>query len=103
MMNVSPAAAAQIRVSIEQDGGDLGLRVTAKRTETGAIEYRLGLDQARDNDQTIDVQDAHIFLSPPDQTLLAGADMDYVELDNGSKRFIFLNPNDPENVAPTRI
>ncbi len=102
MLKLSPAAREQVRLSIEQDGGDgVGLRVAANRSETGAIEYLLGLDAAREDDRSIDLQGVRVLLSPSDQALLSGAVMDYVEVEAGRKRFIFLNPNDPEYVAPT--
>jgi iron-sulfur cluster assembly protein len=42
-----------------------------------------------------------IIIAPSHVNALRGATMDFVEIEPGQHRFIFLNPNDPEYSPPT--
>ena len=39
--------------------------------------------------------DISVLVSPGSVELLTGATLDYVEINAGERRFIFINPNDP--------
>jgi iron-sulfur cluster assembly protein len=76
------------------------LRLAARRGDAGAIEYAMGFDAAaRDDVQTI-ADDITVLISPDSAPLLAGAILDYVEIDPGERVFIFMNPNDPSHKPP---
>jgi iron-sulfur cluster assembly protein len=102
MIEITPAAAAQIRAALAgapQEG--MALRVAARRGDDGAIEYGMGLDERREQDEEV-VTDAGITLlvSPPSLEPMAGTVIDYVEIEPGQMRFVFyragsLAPEDP--------
>jgi iron-sulfur cluster assembly protein len=104
MFTVTSRAAEQIRKSAEagQMTG-LGLRIAAKKTPDGHIEYAIGFDQPHPQDIQVHSEGAHILIAQPHQALLNGASMDFVELEGGRFSFIFLNPNDPNYVAPSEV
>ena len=101
MIYVTDSAAEQIRVAAEQsDARDLPLRLAASRREDGSIDYVMGFDEMRENDQSVKTANVIIIYNPVSGALMDGMTMDYVEIEPGKKDFIFLNPNDPHYVKP---
>ena len=102
MITVTPAAADQIRKSAEQQGqqGELCLRLAARLDGAGAIEYGMGFDAAGEGDVRSESGGVSILVSKGSVELLAGATLDYVEINPGERRFIFINPNDPSHKSP---
>ena len=98
MITVTPQAAEQIRESAPQAGpGGVCLRVAARLDGKGIIEYGMGLDDPADGDTKVATNGITILVSPGSIELLAGATLDYVEINPGERRFIFVNPNDPSH------
>lgn len=102
MITVTQEAAKQIRESARMSNAEgLPLRIAAQRHETGAIHYAMGFaDEEHDEDLHFTSEGVEIIVSPISLDLLNNTVIDYVELDNGEKNFIFKNPNDP-NYHPT--
>jgi iron-sulfur cluster assembly protein len=101
MITVTPGAAHQIRVAATQsDADELGLRIAARRDEGGAIHYAMGFDEARGDDLVLPADGVALVVSPGERDLLDGMTLDYVELEAGDFRFIFINPNDRPEAAP---
>lgn len=98
MFTLTPAAAEQIlraaASQAEDDDTACTLRVAAK-IEEGEIVYGMGFDEKRDQDALIESCGVTLLISPRSQELLAGATLDFVELQPGEFQFIFINPNDP--------
>lgn len=97
MFALTPAAAEQIlraTASQEDDNATCTLRVAAK-IEEGEIVYGMGFDDERDQDAVIESHGVKLLISPHSLELLAGATLDFVELQAGEFQFIFNNPNDP--------
>jgi iron-sulfur cluster assembly protein len=100
MITVTPGAAHQIRVAATQsDADELGLRIAARRDEGGAIHYAMGFDEARGDDRVVTSEGIALVVSPAQAELLDGMTLDYVELEPGEHRFIFINPNDRATTA----
>jgi len=97
MITITPSAAEQIRESARQ--GNLHgtpLRIAAKRGEDGSIQYGMGFaDEEHEGDQKSNSEGIDIVVSTMSIDLLKDTVLDYVELDNGEKNFIFKNPTDP--------
>lgn len=96
MFTLTPAAAAQILQAIAAQQGDPEmqcLRVAAK-IEGGEIVYGMGFDEEREHDAVIESGGVKLLIAPRSQELLAGATLDFVELQPGEFKFIFLNPNE---------
>jgi iron-sulfur cluster assembly protein len=101
MITITKAAAAQIRKSAERsDSEDMYLRIAAKREEDGSIEYGMGFDDMKPQDQLYKSGGVEVVIADSCKDLLAGATIDYVEINPGQPQFIFINPNDPRHQTP---
>jgi iron-sulfur cluster assembly protein len=104
MITVTPHAAEQIARSAWQGGpGGLCLRIAARLDDKGVIEYGMGFDDKADGDLTFAAGGISLLVSPGSVELLAGATLDYVEINPGEPRFIFINPNDPSHKTPKGV
>jgi iron-sulfur cluster assembly protein len=97
MITVTPQAAAQIAKS---GGSGACLRLAARLDEKGVIEYGMGFDDKGEGDTQFESAGVKLLVSPGSVELLTGATLDYVELNPGEWRFIFINPNDPSHKPP---
>jgi len=91
MIEITTAAAEQIRAALAAatDEG-LSLRVAARRSDDGEIEYGMGLDERRDQDEEVaTAAGITLLVSPPSLAPLAGTVIDYVEIEPGDPRFVF--------------
>ena len=97
MITVTPAAAQQIRSSARQRQAEgLPLRIAATRNPDGSLHYGMGFaDDDTQQDLSYTSEGITIVVSPVSLDLLNNTVIDFVELDNGDKNFIFKNPNDP--------
>ena len=101
MIIITPQAAEQIRKSAQQTGpGNACLRVAARLDDKGAIEYGMGFDDKAAGDAQVVTNDITILIASGSAELLTGATLDYVEINPGEQRFIFINPNDPSHKPP---
>jgi iron-sulfur cluster assembly protein len=102
MIIITPQAAEQIRKSAEQQSGPPapGLRLAARLGQDGAIEYGMGFDVKADDDVEVDASGITVLIAPGCVELLTGATLDFVEINPGELRFIFINPNDPSHKPP---
>lgn len=102
MITITPRAAEQIRRSAEQtDATGMALRLAARRLDDGTIDYGMGFDDRRREDDTrITTDGVEVVIAEASKELLAGATLDYVELNPGEFHFIFINPNDPQHKPP---
>lgn len=101
MFKVTKAAASQIRESAHKgDAEELALRVAATRKPDGAIEYQMGFDEVGVEDVLLNSRGVDVVFANSLKELLNGVVLDYVEIEPGEFRFIFLNPNDPHFRSP---
>jgi len=100
MINVTPQAAEQIAKSAQQAGAGVCLRLAARLDDKGVLEYGMGFDDQADGDTQVVAGDITLLISSGSIELLTGATLDYVEINPGEWRFIFLNPNDPSHKPP---
>jgi len=98
MITVTPQAAEQIARSAGQSGACL--RLAARLDAKGVIEYGMGFDDKTEGDALFESAGVKLLVSPGSVELLTGATLDYVELNPGEWRFIFINPNDPSHKPP---
>ena len=95
MITITPRAAEQIRLAAFHPGvkGE-ALRIAAKRTDDGMIEYGMGFDTFRENDLEIVVERLMILISPHSRELLAGITVDFMAQPATEPCFVFLPPDD---------
>jgi iron-sulfur cluster assembly protein len=95
VLKVTAEAAKQIRQAAMQSGAaEMALRVAATRDPQGSIDYGMGFDVERANDIQIISEGVTLLISHHSKDLLSGTVLDFVELNPGDFRFIFVNPND---------
>ena len=101
MITVTPQAVEQIAKSAQQAGaGGVCLRLAARLDDKGVLEYGMGFDDKADGDTQVAASGVTLLISPGSVELLTGATLDYVEINPGEWRFIFINPNDPSHKPP---
>jgi iron-sulfur cluster assembly protein len=94
MFQVTSAAAQQIRSAAAQsDAVGLALRVAARQIADGSIEYGMGFDTPRDDDDPLEFEGLTVLVDPPCQPLLEATVLDWVELEPGAFAFIFIPPD----------
>jgi len=100
-ITITPQAAEQIRKSAEQPGLEQTcLRLAARLGADGTIEYGMGFDAPAQDDTRFESEGVAVLVAAACVELLSGATLDYVEINPGEHRFIFINPNDPSHKAP---
>ena len=101
MFEVTKAAARRIRSSArESDSEELALRIAASRKADGAIEYQMGFDEVGVEDVLLSSRGVDVVFAGSHKEILNGIVLDYVEIEPGEFRFIFMNPNDPHYRPP---
>ena len=101
MFKITESAAQQVVQAAKQSGTDgMALRLAARQKPDGSIEYVMGFDEASDEDIRFKSEGVEIVMEPEYVPLLDQAVMDFVELDEGDRQFVFLNPKDPHFVPP---
>lgn len=103
MISVTPQAAGQILASARASGVEVArLRIAARLDEAGTLEYGMGFDDKAADDTEVVAGEVTLLIAPGCVELLTGATLDWVELNPGEPRFIFINPNDPSHKTPGR-
>lgn len=101
MFKITPRAAEQIRQAANQGGTEgMALRLAARKKEDGTFDYLMGFDDVKDEDIQFDTEGVSIVMEPEYFSLLDETTMDFAELDDGEKEFIFLNPKDSNYSKP---
>lgn len=100
MFKLTATAAAQVVNAAQQGGTEgLSLRLAAQQKPDGSIDYRMGFDDATEDDIRFKSEGVDIVIAPEYVPLLDDTTMDFVEIEPGQHNFIFLNPRDA-NYAP---
>ena len=101
MFKVTATAAEQVRQAARQGGTEgLALRLAVQQNPDGSIDYRMGFDDATEDDIRIDCDGVDVVMAPEHVPLLDDATMDFVEIEPGQLHFIFLNPKDANYTPP---
>jgi iron-sulfur cluster assembly protein len=91
MIQLTPAAVRQILAAADEAGMEEALLRVAARTdgEGGAVEFGMGFDDRREQDEEILCDGVIVLVSPPSRAALEAVILDYVELSPGEFRFVF--------------
>jgi iron-sulfur cluster assembly protein len=94
MVTVTPNAARQILEYAAQaaDLDGMSLRIAARLSTDGSLEYAMGFDNIRDDDMQITSEGVTLLISEANGPLLNGVTLDFDQV-NGEPSFIFINPN----------
>jgi len=101
MFTITPAAARQIHQAIQDSAqeGDV-LRIAAVKKMDQTIDYKMGFDQATQDDIQITSEGIKVAMAPESVPLLDTTTLDFVEIEAGDLQFVFLNPQDSSYVPP---
>jgi iron-sulfur cluster assembly protein len=90
MFNVTSAAAHEILAAAERSGAQgMALRVAARNGPDGRIEYGMGFDDQREDDQPARFEALTVLVGAPSRALLADTVLDFVEVEPGRFDFVF--------------
>ena len=94
MIKITDAAAAQIKIAANNpDAENAILRIAAKRNNDDSITFGMGFDQEREADEQVIVNGIELLIAKPSLPFIQGVTLDYVEVEPGDVRFIFIPPN----------
>ncbi len=93
MFNVTPTAAQELLAAVARsDAAGMSLRIAARQTADGSIEYGMGFDEEREDDEPAVFEGLTVLLGSPSRPLLKDTVLDYVELEPGQFGFVFIPP-----------
>ena len=93
---VTPAASEEILAAAARSSADgLALRVAARQVADGSLEYGMGFDERREDDEPAEFGGLTVLLGSPSRPLLADTVLDYVEVTPGRFDFVFIPPPEP--------
>lgn len=91
MFTLTPAAATELRAAaVRSDADGLALRVAARRGDDGEVEYGMGFDEQRVDDQPLQFDELTVLVGSPSRELLDAVVLDFVELAPGRSGFVFV-------------
>ncbi len=102
MITLTPTAAQQaIKSAEESKMQGLPLRFAASRNADHSLHYAMGFDDQKSlDDHHFTSEGVQVVVAENSIELVKDMVVDYVEIEPGEFRFIFLNPNDPNFVPP---
>ena len=98
MIKITDAAAEQIRrANNNPDVFEMILRVAAYQEDDGSVNYGMGFDIERADDEHLIVNGIQLLIAPQSTPYLQGVTLDFVEMSPGDLRFIFIPPYSAED------
>lgn len=92
LVNVTSAAAAEIKKLLPEEQGKSGLRLAVKGGGCSGMSYGLAFDNAEDKDNITEIDGVKVFVDPKSAIYLKGVTLDF-EGGLQGKGFILKNPN----------
>jgi iron-sulfur cluster assembly protein len=100
MFSVTPSAANEILAAASRsDAAGMALRIAARQVADGSIEYGMGFDEPRDDDEPAAFDGLTVLVGSPSRPLLEGTVLDYVEIAPGRFDFVFIPPVETVSAA----
>lgn len=94
MISITQAAADQIRQAASSaQAENMGLRIAAKVSPAGVLEFGMGFDNERTDDTQVESWGVTLLISKHSADLLDDVTIDFAEVAPGQQSFIFMKPN----------
>ncbi|MDH4061492.1 MAG: hypothetical protein OEU94_11840 [Aquincola sp.] len=101
MFSITPAASTELLAAAERsDAAGMALRIAARALADGSIEYGMGFDDERDNDESVNYHGLTVLLGARSRPYLARTTLDYVEIERGRFDFVFIPTAEPSGASP---
>lgn len=101
MFNVSPAAASELLAAAARSDADgMALRIAARVLADGSVEFGMGFDDERENDESAEYSGLTVLLGAKSRPYLAGTMLDYVEVEPGRFDFVFVATDEAQDAGP---
>jgi iron-sulfur cluster assembly protein len=84
----SAAAREVLEAAVRSGAEGMALRIAARPTAEG-ITFGMGFDDEAPGDEVADFDGLTVLIAPDSRSLLAGALLDYTEVEGGRRDFIF--------------
>jgi len=96
MLSVTTSAAQEIQAAAARsDAAGMALRIAARQVADGSIEYGMGFDEQRDDDEPAAFDGLTVLVGSPSRPLLEGTVLDFVEIEPGRCDFVFIALDEP--------
>lgn len=92
MIELTPAAARQINLALEESGEELAVRIAARVAPSGEWQFALGFDEQREGDQFFEEKGVPILIGTASRDMLNGFTIDFGQLDENQQGFLFIAP-----------
>ena len=100
MFSITPAASAELLAAVERsDAAGMPLRIAARALDDGSVEYGMGFDDERENDESVELQGLTVLLGARSRPYLAATVLDYVEIEPGRFAFVFAPSEEPASAG----
>jgi iron-sulfur cluster assembly protein len=94
MISLTQNAAEQIRSAAASSGAqDMALRLAAKVNDAGMLEFGMGFDNERTDDQIVESWGMTLLISPHSAGFLEDVTIDFTEVAPGEHGFVFMKPS----------
>lgn len=103
MLQITTAAAEKIKAGLDGlDDDELMLRLAVRRLDSGELDYAIGFDEPREQDEKMATEAGiTVLVSPPSVAAAAETVIDFVEIEAGDPRFIFYRAGEVRDDAPS--
>ncbi len=96
MLSLTPAASQEIlAAAARSNAAGMSLRIAARQVADGSIEYGMGFDEEREDDQPVEFGGLKVLVGSPSRPLLEGTVLDFVEIEPGRRDFVFIPLDEP--------
>jgi iron-sulfur cluster assembly protein len=92
MVTITEAASNQVKALLAEREAGLSLRLYVKGGGCSGFSYGMALDQQKEDDKTYQAQGLTVLVDPESDSLLEGAEVDYLDSTMGAG-FKINNPN----------
>ena len=100
---ITPAASAEVLAAAERSSAvGMALRVAARQVADGSLDYGMGFDEQREDDEPVAFDGLTVLLGSPSRPLLQDTVLDYVELEPGRFDFVFVPPGTAPGDGPPK-
>ncbi|RLA06773.1 MAG: hypothetical protein DRQ51_08320 [Gammaproteobacteria bacterium] len=102
-ITITDSAKTQILKSLTNDSSEQFLRLDIRLNNKDEFHYLFGWDDTKKIDDIgFKTNGLTVITNKEKEDITDGLEIDYVLLESGNFNFIFLNPNDPSFIKPTK-